>query len=195
MSDQSSSHPLWGTFALTLRRPREGAEQILSYGFSTQAVWMAFALSIVASAMLQIALELLNPTPTDNPFMGLANSPLTFAAIMGGAQLAFIFAIVKCGSPLGGKGTFDEGLLLFTWLQYISLAISLIVAVAVSLSPAFGLLIYFSFGYSAWLIVSFTTVLHRFSSVAMSIFALILAIVGLGLVMTFIATLFGITPA
>ncbi len=171
-----------------INEPREAATTLMSMGVPREALWPAFFLFVILSALLGSASEMLRPTVEGMPI-----TPLPFAVISGLGGAASVFAIWKVGQAMEGTGSFEEALLLMVFLQGILFIGQLIefalFVVAPPLSSLFSVaLIVFAF----WLNLNFIAALHGFSSLLRAFGCLIMASAGVAVVLIVLMTLFGI---
>ncbi len=100
-----------------------------------------------------------------------------------------------CGKGFGGTGSFEETMLLITWLQFILVCLQVAQTLALVLLPPFagmigiGALVLFF-----WLLVNFVAVLHGFTSLGLVFVGIILSFFGVGFGLALILTMIGLTP-
>ncbi len=183
---------MWQPFLPVARQainePREAASTLMSMGVPREALWPAFFLFVVLSALLGSATEMLRPT-----VQGIPLTPFPFAFISGVAGAASVFAIWKVGQAMEGTGSFEETLLLMVFLQgilFIGQLIEFVLfIVAPPLSSLFSIaLIVFAF----WLNLNFIAALHGFTSLLRAFGCLIMASAGVALVLIVLLTVFGL---
>lgn len=171
-----------------INEPQEAASTLMSMGVPREALWPAFFLFVVLSAILGSTTEMLRPT-----VQGVPLAPFPFVMISAIAGAASVFAIWKVGQAMEGTGSFDETLLLMIFLQGILFIGQLIefalFVVAPPLSSLFSVaLIVLAF----WLNLNFIAALHGFTSLMRAFGCLIMASAGVALVLIVVLTLFGL---
>ncbi len=184
---------LLGLAVETIKNPREGASTILNFAPPREAIWYMLALVVVLSVILAQATALLvSGGGANGPF---ALSPLMLGFVQGGLLLVMIYATFWIGRAFGGTGSFEETMLLVTWLQFILVCLQVAQTLAMVLLPPFAGLI----GIAAlflffWLLVNFVAILHGFASLGMVFAGIILSFFGIGFGLALILTLIGLTP-
>lgn len=175
------------TLALeSIRNPREGAAAILNFAPSRDVLLQLLALVVVISVLFgQLSVFVLGGGLSDGALTGpITLSPLTAAIVQFGLLVLLVISIHSIGRAFGGTGSFEETLLLVTWLQFILLCLQLVQLLALVLIPPIGALIgLISIGIFLWLLVNFVAVIHNFRSlglvfagVLISAFAIIFAL-------------------
>ena len=180
--------PFFPVARQAINEPREAASTLMSMGVPREALWPAFLLFVVLSALLGSATELMRPT-----IQGAPLSPFTFAMISAIAGAASVFAIWKVGQAMEGNGSFEETLLLMVFLQGILFIGQLIEFALFIVAPPLSSL--FSFAlivFAFWLNLNFIAALHGFNSLLRAFGCLIMASAGVALVLIVLLTLFGL---
>jgi hypothetical protein len=171
--------------------PREAASTLLSMGVPKPILWPAFVLLVLLSVMLIFA-----SGPPTGPNGEDLVSPFGLTISSGVAGAASVFLVWKIGVLLGGKGGFDETLLLTVFLQGMIFFGQLIeFAIILAIPPLADIyyiaLILFMF----WLNLNFIAVLHGFGSLWRAFGVLVLASIGVAFVLIFAMSLAGIRIA
>ena len=162
----------------TVQQPRSGARLILNLQLPVNVAWVSLALMAVASAALSTLTFMLSEaagTAALDPAMTrLFANPMQFAALQAGVLLLGAMLMHAVGRMFGGRGQFNEALLLVAWLEFILLLLQIaqIVAMLVSASLA-GALGVFGLVLFLWLLVNFIAELHGFASVLTVLFGVI----------------------
>lgn len=149
----------------TLRDPRSAARAILGLDLPVQARWLALVLVVVLTVLAtQIGL-LLFPLPASSAWDVLMRNGLLAVPL----QVAFLALVAlgmsHVGRRFGGRGRFDDALILVAWLETVMLVVQLAQLVAVLAVPPLGLLIgIVSLGLFFWLLTAFTAELNGFDS-------------------------------
>lgn len=157
--------------------PQETADRLLSSRPSTSVILQA---AVLVSALDALILGLLGggsfvvPTPEGD----LALSPIWHAVVLFASLVLSAGALQVGGQMLGGKGRFQESLLVVVWLEVLAIAIQIVtLLVALILPPLAGLLALLGIGILIWCIVHFARALHGFAGYGRTIGALLLGAV------------------
>lgn len=173
-----------------LSQPRESAATLLSMGVPREALWPSFFLLVVLS-ILMVSLGTSADTVGNEGL--LVASPIVMALITAVVSVVSVVAVWKVGQTLGGRGTFEETLLLTVFLQAILFAGQLIeLFLALTVPPVAAMFNLAIIVLAVWLNVNFIATLHGFASIWKSFGVLILASIGVALVLVFMMTLAGI---
>ena len=180
----------------SVAEPQETADRLLALRPATGVVIQAAVLVAVLDALI---LGLLGggasamPTPDGEVTL----SPFVHAAVLFASLLLSAGALQVGGRMLGGKGRFEEALLLVVWLEVISIAVqAAILVAALILPPLAGVLGLIGLAILLWCLVHFNRALHGFTGLGRTIAALLVGavVVVLGL-SAFLAVLgFGGAP-
>lgn len=153
------------------RDPREAAVRLLSLGVPGAAVWPAFGVIILLSVLIGGISDLAAP-PEQGPQVSYILMALLLAVIF----MAFALGVWKVGRALGGKGSFEECLVVGIFFQGVLLPLQVLqlalVIVLPGLAGVFGIALLF---YGVWVNVNFIDALHGFASFFKSLGVLILA--------------------
>lgn len=172
----------------SLREPREAAATLLSMGVPKALLWPGFALLVVLSVILIFASGPLTAPGSENPV-----SPFGLTITSGLAGAASVFLVWKIGELLGGKGGFDETLLLTVFLQGMIFAGQLIELALIMVIPPLADIYYIALiVFMFWLNLNFIAVLHGFGSLWRAFGVLILASIGVAFVLVFAMSLAGV---
>ena len=171
-----------------LREPREAANTVVSMGIPRDALWPGFALMVVPSTLISYAGG--GPqTVAGEQLMG----PILFTIASGLGGAVSVFLVWRIGAALGGRGEFEEALLLTIFLQSILLAGQVIEFAVFVVSPPLAAL--FSFALlilTFWINLNFIAALHGFPSLWKSLGVLVLASLGVGLVLVILLSIAGV---
>ncbi len=86
----------------SIRDPREGAEQVLAFGFPRDVLWTALALvAVVNTLLLYFMVQVSNP---DVLVPGYFNQPMVLFLLNGGLMVVYIHAMYWGGLAIGGQG-------------------------------------------------------------------------------------------
>lgn len=159
----------------TVTNPREGAAEVLALGVPRQALWTILALVVVLSILLAHATGLLMLAGGGMAMGPIVMGPLVTGVVQLALLLLMVAAIYWIGRAMGGTGSFDETLLLVSWLQFIMVCIQAVQTVAlILLAPLATIIGFAALVLFLWLLTSFVAVLHGFRSLA-QVFLMILA--------------------
>lgn len=169
------------------RDPREAAVRLLSLGVPSPAIWPAFGVIVLVSVLIGGISDLAAPTAP-----GVAVSYFIMAVLLGSIFLSFAVGVWRIGRSFGGKGTFEESMLVAIFFQGILLPFQVIQLVLAILVPglagiyAIGLLFY-----GIWINVKFIDALHGFASFGKSLGVLILSSFLAAVVLILVVTIVG----
>ena len=184
---------LWRHTRDTIRAPQEAAQAILALNLPRNVLWLGLALVITLSTLLASAVLLMVPMPE-------AGAGVPMPVVMGLVQAVFLvlvsLGIAVIGARFGGKGDFDGALALMVWLQAVFLVVQAfqITAIAIGLSVLADIVSLASIPLFFWLMAQFVTVLHGFSSVWKTFWAIIMFLIAFGFLFSLVVTSFGLVP-
>lgn len=184
---------LWRHTRDTIRAPQEAAQAVLALNLPRNVLWLALALVITLSTLLASAVLLMVPMPE-------AGAGVPMPIVMGIVQAVFLvlvsLGIAVIGARFGGKGDFDGALALMVWLQTVFLVVQAfqIVAIAIGLSVLADIVSLASIPLFFWLMAQFVTVLHGFSSVWKTFWAIIMFLIAFAFLLSLVVTSFGLVP-
>ncbi len=176
----------------TVTDPRAGAEEVLRLAPPRAALYLCFALMVVASLIMGEVVALIAPSPEAGPLTG--QSPLALGLLQAAFLYLAVHAITHIGRVFGGIGTFDGALALITWLQFIFFLVQLAqLVLLVLLPPVAAILTVLAIGLFFWLLANFITVLHGFTSVGMVFFMTLVSFVSILFVVSIVLSILGLT--
>ncbi len=184
---------LWRHTRDTIRAPQEAAQAVLALNLPRNVLWLGLALVITLSTLLASAVLLMVPMPE-------AGAGVPMPIVMGIVQAVFLvlvsLGIAVIGARFGGKGDFDGALALMVWLQAVFLVVQAfqIVAIAIGLSVLADIVSLASIPLFFWLMAQFVTVLHGFSSVWKTFWAIIMFLIAFAFLLSLVVTSFGLVP-
>jgi hypothetical protein len=184
---------LWRHTRDTIRAPQEAAQAILALNLPRNVLWLGLALVITLSTLLASAVLLMVPMPE-------AGAGVPMPVVMGLVQAVFLvlvsLGIAVIGARFGGKGDFDGALALMVWLQAVFLVVQAfqIAAIAIGLSVLADIVSLASIPLFFWLMAQFVTVLHGFSSVWKTFWAIIMFLIAFAFLLSLVVTSFGLVP-
>ena len=184
---------LWRHTRDTIRTPQEAAQAVLALNLPRNVLWLGLALVITLSTLLASAVLLMVPMPE-------AGAGVPMPVVMGLVQAVFLvlvsLGIAVIGARFGGKGDFDGALALMVWLQAVFLVVQAfqIAAIAIGLSVLADIVSLASIPLFFWLMAQFVTVLHGFSSVWKTFWAIIMFLIAFAFLLSLVVTSFGLVP-
>jgi len=144
---------------LSVRDPEEGATAVIALNPPVAVRWMLLALVVTVGTLMAYLLPLLSGAGEALP------TPITAAALQGGMNVAAVALIAVVGRVFGGRGSFDDALLLVGWLQVIMLGLQAIQLVVLMLLPPLASVVMIaSVALFFWLLSGFICALHGFTS-------------------------------
>ena len=184
---------LWRHTRDTIRAPQEAAQAVLALNLPRNVLWLGLALVITLSTLLASAVLLMVPMPE-------AGAGVPMPIVMGIVQAVFLvlvsLGIAVIGARFGGQGDFDGALALMVWLQAVFLVVQAfqIVAIAIGLSVLADIVSLASIPLFFWLMAQFVTVVHGFSSVWKTFWAIIMFLIAFAFLLSLVVTSFGLVP-
>lgn len=182
--------------ALTFRDPGSAARALMQAGWPISARWMAALVAVSVSAMLAWVSSRIYPLPeAEVSALSLTAQPLALAGLQLGAIVLAAGLMAGVGQIFGGRGRFEDALLLTTWIEVVLLLVQLgqllVSLVAPGLAGMIGLAAIVVF---LWLTVQFVKALHGFRS-GVRVFLGVMATAFLaGFAMSLVAAAFGLFP-
>lgn len=158
-------HQILALVRATIVDPRQTAHVILRHVPERGHLIEAMVLVMILSVFVTWASVVLGPDLGDDAISNLIRMPIMLGVVqlmLGFLSAIFIFVI---GRMFGGKGSFDETLLISVWLNFVIILIEFVelplYLLGQSLVGAVSLL---TAGFAVWLSVNFIAVLHGFRS-------------------------------
>lgn len=171
-------------FFLTVRKPREGAQRLLSLNLPAQALWMALALVSVVTSIIFASLLQMAPMPQDEMgelmrTMPAYDAPIIFALMQWARAVVTVFVLYWVGQMFGGTGRLADILAVITWLQAVTFGLMLgIVALGVVLPFVSSILVLVMALWWLWAVASSLDVAHRFDNMIKATAVLIVSVIG-----------------
>ncbi len=172
----------------TLSDPKASARRIMALPLPMSARWQALLLVVVLSVLFgQLSVLLMTEAGMPNP--------LQAGVVQGMALLIMVFAAHGVGRLMGGRGQFDQALILVVWLQAVMVAIQLVQVVALLVVPALSALIgVLGMALFLWLLTNYVAVLHGFESLGKVFAVILLTLFGIAMVLAMLLQMLGIAP-
>ncbi len=175
----------------TVKNPREGATEVLALGVPREALWSALALVVVLSILFAHVTALL---VTGDTGTGMPVGPAATGFIQLALLVIMVFAVFWIGRAMGGRGSFEESILLVAWLQFIMVCLQVLqAAVLILLAPLAGLIGLLGIALFLWLLTNFVAVLHGFPSLIKVFLMILVSAFGIAFGLSLILTLIGVT--
>lgn len=182
----------WRSLAvLSVTRPAEAAQQLMSLELSREVLWLALALAVVLNTTIH-ALSGLIFGPITMPLAGLPDSVVAYAALVGVGLLLTIFAIYRVGRMLGGQGSFDDVMVLMVWMQFLRVAVqaaALVLAMTIPILSA--LLVLAATFIGLFIFLHFIDQAHRLGSLMRAAGVMIASIFAIAISLLILLSLLG----
>jgi len=144
---------------LSVSDPEKGAAAVLATNPPLSARWILMAFAVLAGVVLAYALPVFSGRGGELP------SPFTAAMVQGGMNIAAVILATTVGRLFGGRGRFEDALLLIGWLQLLMTGVQFVQLVAmIVLPPLGGLVMVAAVALFFWLLSGFLCTLHGFKS-------------------------------
>ncbi len=183
---------LWSFFIMTLRQPDATARSILLRQWPREAIWTGLLLAVVLNALFYALLNLWFPLVGQLALLTLSTGSYIVASLL--FSLGFTALLGFCGRWLGGSGAFLPLLSLMVWLQFVQLALQMILILVMLLSPLIGgLLSLLSNVFVFFVLLNFVNEAHGFASLWRALAVVLMAAIVTLFAMTFIVGLVGPT--
>lgn len=191
MTDMATLGTLLRLARDTVSDPKEAASTVLSFAPPRDALWLMFALVIVASMFLGEVVALLVQMPTAET--GMMGSPIVLGLVQALFLFALTHAIHRIGRAFGGTGRFEEALLLVVWLQFVFIVVQLIQIVAILVVPPLAVLVTLvAMALFFWLLTNFIAVLHGFTNLGQVFLMIIVSIIGIAFALSIVLAILGV---
>jgi len=153
---------------LSLKRPRDGARQVIALRLPPAVGWLGLGLAAVLSTLMVHLSFAMQPADVQSFFAAAIASPLRTALLQGGFMGVAVVAVYRVGRWRGGHGRFDEALILVVWLQFVLLGLQAVQLVAYAVAPLLADLIGLAtVALFFWLLTNFVAELHGFKSLGL----------------------------
>lgn len=174
---------------LSLTDPVRGGAAVLALNPPTEARWLGMAAAVVVGVLLAYALPALSGQGDMLP------PPVAALGVQMGANVLAAGMAAQVGRWFGGRGRFDDALLLVAWLQALMVLVQIVQLAVFLIVPAVaGLLVVPAVGLFFWLVVGFVQALHGFSRPLLVLLGTIGTLFAAAFVMSFVLILMGVDP-
>lgn len=181
----------------TLRQPEEAARWLIALNLPMPVRWMALVLAVALSGILAFAATAILGAPQDDaaPVMAITGQPLVLA----GTQLVAIVLgaglMAGVGRMFGGRGRFEDALILTVWIEVMLLMVQLAqIVLSLALPALAGMLGILAVALFLWLTVQFTKALHGFTSGPKVLLVMFGTLLVMGFVLSFFMAALGLMP-
>lgn len=184
---------------LTLRDPLGAVQRLRALNLSMGSRIMAVVLAAALSTLLVILSNMLFPievtSPLSDAFERIMARPLALASVQAIGLVIAAWLMAVLGRLFGGKGQFGDALLVVVWIQIILIAVQVVQTAMMLFFPMIGALLGLLIaGLLFYLPVRLAAALHGFSNLFLVFLGFVPAIFLLGMILTPIASLFGVLP-
>ena len=153
---------------LSLKRPRDGARQVIALRLPPAVGWLGLGLAAVLSTLMVHLSFAMQPADVQSFFAAAIASPLRTALLQAGFMGVAVVAVYRVGRWRGGHGRFDDALILVVWLQFVLLGLQAVQLVAYAVAPLLADLIGLAtVALFFWLLTNFVAELHGFKSLGL----------------------------
>lgn len=168
--------------------PRSAAARVKSFGGGYGLALLAVALVAALSALVSVLVSQITP-PTGNPGMDLLmRQPLLLAGMQAMGMAIFAVMVTGIGRLFGGTGRLDQVLLTIAWVDFLLLALQLVLLVLMLAIPALaGAVSLAAFVMITWLLAAFIAEVHGFPSTFMTASVLLGALLIIGVALVYFA--------
>lgn len=174
----------------TIRNPAEVARILLRLELRANVLWMALALVVALSVLVAAGIGMAMPPPEEMAEPPVSLTPFMYTMILGGSLIMMVFALHFTGLMLGGEAQFEDTLTLVVWLQLLLLALQVVqTAVFLLIPPLAGFVTVAAIGIALWVLVNFINEGQRFGNLGRAAATTVLAILGMGLGLSFLISL------
>ncbi|MFZ1660602.1 MAG: Yip1 family protein [Paracoccaceae bacterium] len=179
----------------TFRDPKVAAERLMRMGIPMQAVWLGVAL-VAILAVIVVRLSVLPLPEKDLTDFGRMLSHPLFGPLIQGGSIAMVAAVMAgVGRMFGGKGTFENSLLLFVWLEFLVVLVGIVQTLALFIFPLAGVVIsILTVVVFLWAQTQFLRALHGFTNGWLVFLGMIGTLIALSFVLAILMMMLGIVP-
>ncbi len=180
---------------LTLRDTDAAGRALVALRLPRQARWLGLALVAVLTVLMMRLTFMLVPAAGPVAAMLLAQGVAGAVLVQAGSLVLIALATTLVGRMFGGRGRFDDALLLATWQGFIMVLMGIAQLVLLFVVPPLTLpFAIITLGLFLWMLIRFAMVLHGFTNPLAVLGGIIGTVFCLGLIMAFLAALFGVAP-
>lgn len=175
---------------LSLRSPRQAAEQIISWQFNRETLWTALALAAAVNTLLFSFSLILQPTPGIPAFF---TSPLAMFILLAGVLVVTTHGLYWTGRAIGGKGELGDVLALVVFVQMLRIMAQVLIFVLMFVSPSLSVLASLATGLIClWILINFIAAAFNFPTIGRAIGVLLIATAAVVLGLSLLLSIVGI---
>jgi len=181
----------------TLRQPEEAARWLIALNLPMPVRWMALVLAVALSGILAFAATAILGAPQDDaaPVMAITGQPLVLAATQLVAIVLGAGLMAGVGRMFGGRGRFEDALILTVWIEVMLLMVQLAqIVLSLALPALAGMLGILAVALFLWLTVQFTKALHGFTSGPKVLLVMFGTLLVMGFILSFFMAALGLMP-
>lgn len=175
----------------SLSDPRQAARRIMALNLPVPARWSALLLvSVLSSLFMHLGLRLGQAAPGAPDAPPFPMGPFWTVLLFWGSVMLTVGLVHHVGRWRGGRGRFEDALILMVWVQVMLLAVQVVQLAALILLPPLALLLgWIGLGLFGWLMVNFTAELHGFARLGPVLAGMVLTLLALSVVLAVALTL------
>ncbi|EEB86427.1 Yip1 family protein [Roseobacter sp. GAI101] len=175
---------------LSLRNPRQAAEQIIGWRLDRETLWTALALAAAVNTLIFSLSITLQPTPGMPEFF---TSPLAMFVLLAGVLVITTHGLYWTGRAIGGKGDLGDILALVVFLQVLRILAQVVIFVLMFVAPGISLIFSLATGIiGLWILVNFIAAAFRFPTLGRAFGTLLIAMLMIVLGLSFLLSIIGI---
>lgn len=174
---------------LTLADPAKGGRAVLALDLPMGARWLALLAAVTVGVVLAYA-----PLAFSGALAGVP-APLTLVGMQLGVNLLAVAVMTFAGQMAGGRGRFEDALVLVAWLQAMMLLAQVVQFAVMLVLPALsGLMMIAAVGLFFWLLTGFVQALHGFPNRLPVMAGVIATMFGVAMALGVLLLLMGYDP-
>ncbi|SHG29703.1 YIP1 family protein [Cognatishimia maritima] len=178
-------------FLDTIYVPRTAASRLLGLQLARSETWAALALASVLNAIAFFITALVFPF-TQSPIFEIL-SPVTMATLLFVIMIVGAGSLFYAGKFIGGAASFDDVLVLVTWLQYMRFAVQVIGFGLMLFIPSLANVVMMVASlYGIWILLNFMNEAQGFDSLGKSTANLLFSFLGLTVVLSILFSVAGL---
>ena len=175
---------------LSLRNPRQAAEQIIGWRLDRETLWTALALAAAVNTMIFSFSIMLQPTPGMPAFF---TSPLAMFVLLAGVLVITTHGLYWTGRAIGGQGDLGDMLALVVFLQVLRILAQLVIFDLMFVAPGISVIFSLATGIvGLWILVNFIAAAFRFPTLGRAFGTLLIAMLMIVLGLSFLLSIVGI---
>jgi hypothetical protein len=169
--------------------PRRAGERLIALAPPVEGRWLGMAAAILVGTLLAYLVPLLSGRIAEVP------PPAVAVAVQAAANMLAVVLMAQVGRLFGGRGRFEDALLLVAWLQALMALVQIAQIVAlIVMPPLASLILVLAVGLFFWLMVGFVQALHGFDNPFLVLFGALAALMTAAVVLSFVLIALGFEP-